>query len=124
MHAEGQPYFQNTENRRFCFLTEANLYDNDVLMEVNSFMEEVERVAIRYPELSSKIEVVLQPTDELWLYYMVDLEYRHVFWMHNVTLDENIFRENFGVERVEQLSESTDLRAQQLLVNNYRTQPG
>ena len=83
---EGQPYFQNTSTqRRFKFLTGADLSCDIVLDEVNLFASEFERVVTLewFPDLPlSEIEVVLLPTEDRWLYYMVDLERRCVFWAH------------------------------------------
>ena len=63
VHPEGQPYFQNTsEEKRFRFLTEADLFNDSVLDEVNSFASEFEQRAKKYPDLPLDVEVVLQPT--------------------------------------------------------------
>ena len=55
--------------------------------------------------LSPETEVVLQPTDKLWLYYMVDVKRRCIFWLDICEFDDSILPPNFGIEREEQLRE-------------------
>ena len=125
VHPEGQPYFQNvSKERRFRFLTEADLFHDSVLDEINFFASEFERRAKKYPDLPSDVEVVLQPTEKLWLYYMVDVQRRCVFWIDEVSLDECILPPKFGLERIEQAREYSKLLHRQQSHSRFRTYLG
>lgn len=104
---EGQPYFRNASERlMFRYLTEANLFEDHVRKEINRFVWEFETRARKHkaimPRFSSQIEVVLQVTKELWLYYMVDVEHRCIFWMDECEFD-SVLPPDFGIGRVEHL---------------------
>lgn len=109
---DGQPYFlNNSQHLRFRYLTETNLYEDRLLDEINFFVSEFEERARRrkFPPISSEVEVVLQPTENLWLYYMVDVERRCVFWMDKCVFDGSIIPPYFGIERKEHLREYISL---------------
>ena len=77
----------------------------EILQEVNLFASEFEERARKQATLplSPKIEVVLQPTAYLWLYYMVDVERRCIFWMDDCEFDDSILPPNVAIEHVGQL---------------------
>ncbi|KAI5120087.1 hypothetical protein M0805_001243 [Coniferiporia weirii] len=110
---EGQPYFYNdkgSSTQTFSYLTEANLFNAGILAEVNLFVERFEHKAHQLSEshLPSKVDVVLEIGEKDWLYYMVDLDRRCVFWIDECVIDEYIMPPNFGVERSEHLRHLLD----------------
>ncbi|KAH8113921.1 hypothetical protein DFH11DRAFT_1544659 [Phellopilus nigrolimitatus] len=80
VHPEGQPYFFN-DCRRFYYLTELDLYNSEVLAEMDRFMDEIERKAENFNDLPTHVEVVLEVEDGSWSYYMMDLDRRCIFWL-------------------------------------------
>ena len=68
------------------------------------FLKAFERHARRFPTVPGEVEVVLQPTEKLWLYYMADIEKRRIFWIDEIKFDEVNIPKRFGIERLEQLS--------------------
>ncbi|THH05891.1 hypothetical protein EW145_g4467 [Phellinidium pouzarii] len=100
---EGQPYFYNkSPTLKFRYLTEAPLSNDGILAEVNLFVNEFERKASGVSGLPTNVEVVLEVDTDFWLYYLIDIDRRCVFWLDECLFDD-VIPPNFGVERLEQL---------------------
>ena len=91
---EGQLYFCRTvsSSSEFCFLTEENMYEGNIVAEVDSVVDYFERKVkeARLP-MPEKVEVFLALRDNKisedgWFYYCVDPTQRCLFWLDEVDL--------------------------------------
>ncbi|EJC98481.1 uncharacterized protein FOMMEDRAFT_31912 [Fomitiporia mediterranea MF3/22] len=101
---------ERCDGQRFTYLTEADIQDRSVLEEVDAFMNEVERHAASFNwgrDIPENVEVVLEIEEDGWSYYMVDLEQRCVFWLHEYDIS-NALGEGFGVGSIDHFRSELD----------------
>ncbi|KAH8114381.1 hypothetical protein DFH11DRAFT_210933 [Phellopilus nigrolimitatus] len=101
-HPEGQIYFLNT-SRGFHYLTEAHLYEGHILEQVENFVDEIEKKIREYHSdhrFPSNVEVVLEIGDQIWSYYLVDLDRCCIFWLDDYDA-EVLIPPTFGIEAQE-----------------------
>ncbi|EJC97875.1 uncharacterized protein FOMMEDRAFT_171285 [Fomitiporia mediterranea MF3/22] len=127
VHPEGPPYYLlgKCGGRIFSHLTEADLQNSAVLEEVEAFVCAVERHATNFNwgrDIPENIEVVLEIENDAWSYYMVDLEQRCVFWLHDYDMTDAL-GESFGVESLDHFRKSVFPSSKDKL-HNHRLRSG
>ncbi|KAG6868148.1 hypothetical protein C0993_007092 [Termitomyces sp. T159_Od127] len=86
IHPEGQPYF--LKNAAIRVVTEAYVYDGNVLEKVEYWIEVIENLVSQKQTLSDGIELFVQIDGNDCLYYLVDHDSRTEFWLDDLETSE------------------------------------
>jgi hypothetical protein len=116
-HPDGLLYFHN-KSGGYRYITLANIFDTDVLKEIEGFMVHLEREIHQLNKSLPRdtMEIVLEIiSEDEWGYYMIDHAARCHFWLHPFE-DDSLFSEVGGLASPTHLSASLSSTTCQVLI--------